>query len=90
MTLRALHRELIEASVPIMAQAREFLSESGTILMLSDPRGIILQTEGDPSALEAALGIRLMSGAKLDRAQLWYQRHWHCPFSPGAGAGACL
>ena len=41
MTLRALHRELIEASVPIMAQAREFLSASGTILMLTDPRGII-------------------------------------------------
>src|SRR6476659_9722685 len=63
MTLRALHRELIEASVPIMAQAREFLSASGTILMLTDPRGIILQTEGDPSALEAALDIRLMNGA---------------------------
>src|SRR6185295_7247724 len=63
MTLRALHRELIEASVPIMAQAREFLSESGTILMLTDPRGIVLQTEGDPGALEAALDIRLMSGA---------------------------
>jgi transcriptional regulator of acetoin/glycerol metabolism len=63
MTLRALHRELIEASVPIMAQAREFLSASGTILMLTDPRGIVLQTEGDPSALEAALDIRLMTGA---------------------------
>src|ERR1700756_459951 len=63
MTLRALHRELIEASVPIMAQAREFLSASGTILMLTDPRGIVLQTEGDPSALEAALDIRLMAGA---------------------------
>ena len=63
MTLRALHRDLIEASVPVMAQAREFLSESGTILMLTDPRGIVLQTEGDPSALEAALDIRLMIGA---------------------------
>ena len=63
MTLRAVHRELIEASVPVMAQAREFLSESGTILMLTDPRGIVLQTEGDPSALEAALDIRLMAGA---------------------------
>jgi sigma-54 dependent transcriptional regulator, acetoin dehydrogenase operon transcriptional activator AcoR len=63
MTLRALHRELIEASVPVMAQAREFLSASGTILMLTDPHGIVLQTEGDPSALEAALDIRLMAGA---------------------------
>jgi transcriptional regulator of acetoin/glycerol metabolism len=31
--------------------------------MLTDPRGIVLQTEGDPSALEAALDIRLMTGA---------------------------
>lgn len=63
LTLRALHRELIEASVPIMAQAREFLSASGTILMLTDPHGIVLQTEGDPSALEAALDICLVAGA---------------------------
>src|SRR4029077_3484636 len=63
MTLRALHRELIEARVPILAQGAEFLSASGTILMLTDPRGIVLQTEGDPNALEAALDIRLMTGA---------------------------
>ena len=31
--------------------------------MLTDPHGIVLQTEGDPSALEAALDIRLMAGA---------------------------
>src|ERR1700739_4086688 len=65
MTLRALHRELIEASVPVMAQAREFLSASGTILMLTDPHGIVLQTEGDPSALEACLDNGLMAGGNL-------------------------
>src|SRR5262245_8441303 len=32
--LRARYRDLLEASVPIMAQAREILSESGTIMIL--------------------------------------------------------
>jgi len=57
------HRDLIEASVPVMGQARDFLSESGTIMILTDPAGVILQSEGDPPALEAALDIRLMAGA---------------------------
>ncbi len=61
--LQQRHRELIEASVPIMAQARDFLSESGTIMILTDPAGVVLQSEGDPPALEAALDIRLMAGA---------------------------
>jgi sigma-54 dependent transcriptional regulator, acetoin dehydrogenase operon transcriptional activator AcoR len=64
--LRALHfryRDLIEASVPIMAQARDFLSESGTIMILTDPTGIILETEGDPATRDTATGIRLAVGA---------------------------
>jgi sigma-54 dependent transcriptional regulator, acetoin dehydrogenase operon transcriptional activator AcoR len=61
--LRARHHELIAASLPIMAQAREFLSESGTIMMLTDARGVVLHTEGDPRALEAAIDIRLIPGA---------------------------
>jgi len=61
--LRERHRELIEATAPVMVQARDFLSESGTIMMLIDPGGVILQAEGDPGALETAMDIRLMPGA---------------------------
>ena len=57
MALRSRSRDLIEASVPIMAQARDILSESGTII-LTDPRGVILQTEGDPATVDAARRIR--------------------------------
>jgi len=46
--LRARYRDLLDASAPIMAQAREILSASGTIMILTDPHGVILQTEGDP------------------------------------------
>src|SRR5262245_30059879 len=61
--LRRRHRELVEASVRIMAEAHDFLSESGTIMMLTDPAGVVLQTEGDPGALESGFDIRLMTGA---------------------------
>ncbi len=37
-----------------MDQVRESLSESRTIMVLTDPSGVILKTEGDPTTLEAA------------------------------------
>ena len=61
--LRSRYRDLLEASVPIMTQAREILSESGTIMILTDPSGVILQTEGDPATVDAARLIRLQTGA---------------------------
>ena len=56
------YRELFEASKPIMAQARDFLSESGSIMILIDPGGLILETGGDQGTMEDASDIRLMTG----------------------------
>src|SRR6266568_1498909 len=67
--LRSRYRDLLEASVPIMAQAREILSESGTIMILTDPSGVILQTEGDPATVDAARLIRLQIGASWPAAR---------------------
>src|SRR2546426_3936368 len=39
-TLQHPHRDLIDASVPVMQQARDFLSESGTMMILTDPTGV--------------------------------------------------
>src|SRR5215467_6450708 len=61
--LRRRHRELVEASARVMAEAHDFLSESGTIMMLSDPAGVVLQSEGDPGAVESGFDIGLMTGA---------------------------
>jgi AraC-like DNA-binding protein len=64
--LRALQRrdsELVDASVPILAEARDYLSESGTIMLLTDPAGVVLETAGDPATTDAAANIRLMTGA---------------------------
>jgi transcriptional regulator of acetoin/glycerol metabolism len=65
---RLLHRfrDVIDVSSPVMDQVRESLSESGTIMILTDPSGVILKTEGDPATLEAAGDVRLVSGASWD------------------------
>src|SRR5262249_26996083 len=51
---------------PVMEQVRESLSESGTMMILTDPSGVILNTEGDPATLEAAEDVRLVRGANWD------------------------
>src|SRR6266850_135132 len=63
LTLQQGHRDLIGASAPIMKQVRDFLSESGTIMILGDPAGTILESEGDPATLDAAWSIQLVTGA---------------------------
>ena len=50
------NHELLEASDPVMAQARAALSGCGTMLILADAAGEVLRTEGDDNALVAAEG----------------------------------
>src|SRR5262245_5454636 len=67
--LRRRHRELVEARVRIMAEAHDFLAESRTIRMLTDPAGVVFQTEGDPGALESGFDIRLVTGANWSEVE---------------------
>ncbi|MFD2110511.1 sigma-54-dependent Fis family transcriptional regulator [Thiorhodococcus fuscus] len=61
--LRGDYCELLEAGAPVMAAARDLLSETGTFMVLTDPSGVILSTEGDNITRSAAEDIQLMSGA---------------------------
>src|SRR6266436_6689381 len=45
MALRHRHHELIEASRSIMTQAHDLLADSESMMILTDPRGVILQSE---------------------------------------------
>jgi transcriptional regulator of acetoin/glycerol metabolism len=65
---RLLHRfrDVIDVGGPVMEQVREALSESGTMMVLTDPSGVILKTEGDPATLESAEDVRLVNGANWD------------------------
>ncbi|MDO8249834.1 MAG: sigma-54-dependent Fis family transcriptional regulator, partial [Rhodoferax sp.] len=55
--------ELLGVSAPVMALARDFLAETGTVMVLTDPRGIVLNMEGDSSTLDAAENLHLIAGA---------------------------
>src|SRR5207245_8369822 len=54
--IRLLHRfrDVIDVSSPVMEQVRESLSESGPLMILTDPSGVIRQAEGDHATLAAA------------------------------------
>lgn len=62
-SLQHQHHELLRAGKQVMAMAKDFLAESETIMMLTDPNGMILAVEGDPRALEAAGDIHLVAGS---------------------------
>ncbi|NMM27485.1 MAG: sigma-54-dependent Fis family transcriptional regulator [Glaciimonas sp.] len=62
-SLQYQHRELLSAGKQVMAMAKDFLAETGTIMILSDPNGMILGVEGDPRALGAAESIHLFTGS---------------------------
>ncbi len=57
------HRELLAAAKSAMAMARDFLAETETIMILTDPDGMILSVEGDPRALDVAGDIHLIPGS---------------------------
>jgi len=63
---RDLSRTLVDASAPVMAAARDFLSDSGSILLLTDAKGLILGVEGDRDTLDRADEIRLVPGVFWD------------------------
>jgi transcriptional regulator of acetoin/glycerol metabolism len=67
-TLQQRHRDLIEAAKPVMAHARDFLSESGTMMILTDPNGVILWVEGDPGAKYEGNDVQLVPGALWDES----------------------
>jgi len=61
--LRKRHERLISASAPFMVQSRSFLAQTGTVMVLADPEGTILDVEGDPRLRAAIERIRLIPGA---------------------------
>ena len=55
-------RELLDASAPVMACARDLLSETGTIMALTNSDSTILSFEGDTRTKRRAEDIRLIPG----------------------------
>jgi transcriptional regulator of acetoin/glycerol metabolism len=62
-SVREAYAELLTSSAPVMAHARNFLAETGTVMALADPSGMILTLEGDPATIAAAANIHLLAGS---------------------------
>jgi transcriptional regulator of acetoin/glycerol metabolism len=60
--LRTKNERLMRICDPLIQQTREFLSQTGTILLLTDPDGMILELAGDSRIVEPAGEVRLMPG----------------------------
>lgn len=61
--LRNSWQELVDASAPIMESTRTLLADTGMVMVLTDPQGVILSTEGDRSVFGQAENLRLVPGA---------------------------
>lgn len=60
--LRRRHGRLIDAAKPVMVQARDFLAQTGTVMILVEPQGTILDLEGDPRLCEPLEDVHLIPG----------------------------
>ncbi len=70
-TLHALletQEELLCAGAPVMADARQFLDATGTVIVLATTDGVILNLEGDPSTFGAAERIHLLPGSSWNES----------------------
>lgn len=57
------HGELLSAGAPVMTHARQFLDETGTVMLLTTSEGMVLNLEGDSSTFGAAERVRLSPGS---------------------------
>jgi transcriptional regulator of acetoin/glycerol metabolism len=55
--------DLIKASSTIIASARDFLFETGTVMVLTDATGSVLSVEGDRALQDGTEAIHLIAGA---------------------------
>ncbi len=61
--LRQKNTDLMKCARPVLAQARVFLRDLETILILTDYNGVNLDVVGDPECVENAIGIGMVPGS---------------------------
>ncbi len=60
--LRLSHRSLLAAASPTLAQAVDLLTGTGSIMLVTDPRGVVLESVGDRRTIASAREIHLEPG----------------------------
>ncbi len=66
--LRLRHRDLLRAAADLFAELTELLAGSRSIMLLTDPDGVVLEAVGDPYILEQGQDIHLMQGGAWSEA----------------------
>ncbi len=77
--LRRRNSDLLWAAQSLFLTTSHLLSRSGTIMLLTDPDGVVLEVAGDPRTAEAAREIHLFAGG-----------HWHEGVVGTNGIGTAL
>ncbi len=68
--LRSEHSALITAARPPLEQARFLLAEANSIVILTDPSGVIIETAGDPRTTDVGRTIHLEQGGHWAEADI--------------------
>ncbi|HSV68924.1 MAG TPA: sigma-54-dependent Fis family transcriptional regulator [Methylibium sp.] len=66
--LRLRHRDLVWAAQGIFMASAHLLTKSGSIMLLTDPTGIVLESSGDARTLDAAQDIHLTNGGNWNES----------------------
>lgn len=61
--IRGGQARLLDVSAIAMAMANQFLAQTGTVIVLADSSGMIIETGGDPYTLRSAEHIHLLPGS---------------------------
>ena len=77
--LRRRNHDLLWAAQGLFVTSAHLLAHSGSILLLTDPNGVILEVAGDMRTLESAQGVHLVVGG-----------HWHESVVGTNGIGTAL
>ena len=66
----SIHSPLVEAARPALRQARLFLAEANSMIILTDPSGLILETAGDPRTIDLGHLVHLEQGGLWKEADI--------------------
>jgi signal transduction histidine kinase len=64
------HSTLVEAARPALSQAPLFLAEANSMIILTDPSGLILETAGDPRTIDFGHSLHLEQGGSWKEADM--------------------
>ncbi|BAL25453.1 EAL domain-containing protein [Azoarcus sp. KH32C] len=68
--LRDRNERLISASAPFFVQSRDFLAQTGTVMVLVDPEGVVLDVEGDPHIRDLARSFGMIPGSNWSESSI--------------------